>query len=219
MIKMAVLDIGGTTVREEGAVVGSFREALGLIGVSGSSLDDAMETVIKTMGRSKLEVFNMIVGDDRLAVEGNREFEEAIDRRIDAGEMTAMPGAVETIEALKEAGIAVVIATGFSAATRDRLLDHLGWSDLPDLVASPGGRVRGRPYPDLILDSMITLKIKDVRDVAVVGDTVNDLRSGHRAGASVVAGVLTGTHDRARLESAPHTHILESIVELPAVLI
>jgi len=30
--------------------------------------------------------------------------------------------------------------------------------------------------------------------------------------------VLTGAHDRATLETAPHTHILDSIAELPAVL-
>jgi phosphoglycolate phosphatase-like HAD superfamily hydrolase len=54
--------------------------------------------------------------------------------------------------------------------------------------------------------------------VAVVGDTVNDLVSGTRAGAGIVAGVLTGAHDRATLSSAPHTHVLDSIAELPDVL-
>jgi phosphoglycolate phosphatase len=34
----------------------------------------------------------------------------------------------------------------------------------------------------------------------------------------VVAGVLTGAHDRPALEAAPHTHILESISDLPALL-
>ena len=31
------------------------------------------------------------------------------------------------------------------------------------------------------------------------------------------AGVLTGAHSRAELEQAPHTHILGSVVDLPAV--
>jgi phosphoglycolate phosphatase-like HAD superfamily hydrolase len=34
----------------------------------------------------------------------------------------------------------------------------------------------------------------------------------------VVAGVLTGAHGRDDLAAAPHTHILESIADLPAVL-
>jgi phosphoglycolate phosphatase-like HAD superfamily hydrolase len=53
--------------------------------------------------------------------------------------------------------------------------------------------------------------------VAVAGDTTSDLVAGTAAGASVVAGVLTGAHDRAQLETAPHTHILDSIADLPAV--
>ena len=62
------------------------------------------------------------------------------------------------------------------------------------------------------------LEIDDVRSVAVAGDTMSDIVSGHRAGARVVAGVLTGAHDRARLSEASPTHVLDSIDELPAVI-
>jgi len=37
-------------------------------------------------------------------------------------------------------------------------------------------------------------------------------------GAAVVAGVLTGAHTRAELERAPHTHIIASVADLPAIL-
>ncbi len=62
------------------------------------------------------------------------------------------------------------------------------------------------------------LGVDDVAELATVGDTTSDLLAGHRAGASVVAGVLTGAHDHATLEAAPHTHILESIRDLPALV-
>ena len=62
------------------------------------------------------------------------------------------------------------------------------------------------------------LGIDDVRSLAVAGDTANDLLAGWRAGAGVVAGVLTGAHGRAALEAAPHTHVLDSIADLPGVL-
>ena len=83
---------------------------------------------------------------------------------------------------------------------------------------SPADAGRGRPFPDMILAAVLRLEIDDVRAVAIAGDTVSDLLSGTRAGAGVVAGVLTGAHDRATLETAPHTHILDSIADLPAVL-
>ncbi|MGF1667424.1 MAG: HAD family hydrolase [Acidimicrobiia bacterium] len=216
-IRMAVLDIGGTTVHEEGAVLGAFHDALVDVGHL-DDLDDAMKTVTTTMGMSKIEVFRMILDDEDEAGRANTAFEHAIEERITEGEMLPMPGAIEAIDWLKGQGIAVVIATGFAPSSRDRLLAHLGWSDVPDLAASPGGRLRGRPYPDVILDALITLGVDDVRQVAVVGDTANDLLAGHRAGAGIVAGVLTGSHGRSQLEAAPHTHILDSIAQLQAVI-
>ena len=65
----------------------------------------------------------------------------------------------------------------------------------------------------------MALEVDDVREVAAAGDTTNDLVAAHRAGCSVVAGVLTGAHDRAELETAPHTHLLASVAELPAVVL
>ena len=73
---------------------------------------------------------------------------------------------------------------------------------------------RGRPYPDMILTCVLRLGIDDVRAVAVAGDTESDIRSGLAAGASIVAGVLTGAHDRDRLLAAGATHVLDSVAEL-----
>lgn len=42
--------------------------------------------------------------------------------------------------------------------------------------------------------------------------------TGTRAGASVVAGVLTGAHGAERLTADGATHVLGSIAELPALL-
>ena len=107
------------------------------------------------------------------------------------------------------------LSTGFSQPTLDALLDALAWRDRVDLALCPRPGVRGRPYPDLVLAAVLALEVDDVRAVAVVGDTANDLLAGTRAGASVVAGVLTGAHDRAELGAAPHTHLLDSVAEFP----
>ncbi len=97
-------------------------------------------------------------------------------------------------------------------------MDVLGWRDLVDLSLSPGDGVRGRPYPDLMLTALMRLEVDAVHEVAVAGDTVSDLEAGMAAGAAVVAGVLTGAHDRTQLEAAPHTHVLDSIADLPGVI-
>jgi phosphoglycolate phosphatase-like HAD superfamily hydrolase len=53
----------------------------------------------------------------------------------------------------------------------------------------------------------------------VVGDTASDVESGLRAGAGVVAGVLTGASSRADLEQAGASLILGTIGDiLPHIL-
>lgn len=60
--------------------------------------------------------------------------------------------------------------------------------------------------------------VDDVRRIAVAGDTSYDMLSGSRAGAGIVAGVLTGAHGETALEEHGATHVLASIAELPALL-
>jgi phosphonatase-like hydrolase len=219
VIRLAVLDMAGTTVSDGGVVERSFVEALTGMGFDpdGPEMQAHLEYVRATMGQSKIVVFRAVFGgDEARAQDANRRFEAAFDGAVSRGEIEALPGAETALEALRARGARVCLTTGFSSATREQLMDVLGWRDLVDLSLSPGDGVRGRPYPDLILTALMRLEVDAVQEVAVAGDTASDLVAGTAAGAAVVAGVLTGAHDRAQLSAAPHTHILESIADLPA---
>jgi phosphoglycolate phosphatase len=221
VIELAVIDLAGTLVRDDGAVEGAFLEALRAVDEIGDGApDDALrETVRGTMGRSKIAVFRELVGDEQRAQAANRAFEEAYARRIAEGETTALPTAHDALHQLRDAGVLVAVTTGFSAETRDALLANLGWADLVDLALSPTTELRGRPAPDLVLGALLRLGVDDVRFVAVAGDTTNDLFSGHRAGARVIAGILGGAHSRTELALAPHTHILDSVGEFAEIVV
>ena len=130
-----------------------------------------------------------------------------------------IPGARPALAALRDAGTKVCLTTGFTDKVQRAIIEHLGWEEVTDFFLAPSDTVRGRPYPDMVLCAVLRAGVDDVREVAVVGDTANDLWSGYRAGASVVAAVLTGSHDRAELEQAPHTHILGSIVDFPPLVV
>jgi len=131
-----------------------------------------------------------------------------------------VPGAEETITALRHAGVRVCLATGFSPATRDAIIDKLVWGGLIDLALSPadagfwGFEGRGRPWPDLPLIALLKLRGGAVSELAVVGDTASDIESGLRAGAAIVAGVLTGASSRADLERAGAPLILDTIADI-----
>jgi phosphonatase-like hydrolase len=221
VITLAVLDMAGTTVSDGGVVEAAFVEALAGMGFDpdGPELVPHLAYVRRTMGQSKIEVFTAVFeGDESKAHEANRRFESAFDAAVSRGEVGALPGAETALGALRAMGVRVCLTTGFSRPTREQIIDVLGWRDLIDLSLSPEPGIRGRPYPDLILTALMRLDIESVRSVAVAGDTTSDVVSGHRAGARVVAGVLTGAHDRIQLSDASPTHILASIDELPGVL-
>jgi phosphoglycolate phosphatase len=76
---------------------------------------------------------------------------------------------------------------------------------------SPADAGRGRPWPDLPLTALLRLRGGAVGELAVAGDTASDIDSGRRAGAAIVAGVLTGASTRAELEQAGAPLILDTI--------
>jgi len=212
-ITVACLDMAGTTVADDGSVIAAFQTAAAEFGLvpGAPGYDDAIEFVQATMGQSKIEVFRRLLGSEDRAQQGNRIFEESYAESVRAGLVQPLPGAVETITALRAAGIKVCLSTGFAPVTRDALLDALGWQPLIDLALSPADAGRGRPWPDMPLTALIRLGGGSVGDLAVVGDTASDVESGLRAGAGLVAGVLTGAGSEESLAAAGAPHVLDSI--------
>lgn len=219
-IRLACLDMAGTTVADEGAVMSAFARAMDRIGIAEGTAERerAEQYTAETMGQSKIEVFRVVAGGRERAEEANEAFEAAYLDLVRGGAVRPIAGASETIARLREFGIRVALTTGFSEATRTALIDALGWQEVADLALSPADAGRGRPYPDMILTALLRCGTDDVRAVAVAGDTASDVVSGRRAGAAIVAGVLTGSHGGAELTAAGATHLLGSVAELPRAI-
>lgn len=219
---LIVLDMAGTTVADGGLVERAFATAAQRLGVEPGSADhtEKLDHVRATMGESKISVFRHLFGDEDKAQQANTAFETAYGELVGGGLIAPVPGAREAIEELRAAGRTVVLSTGFARTTQDAILDALDWQDLADLTLCPadaGGR--GRPYPDMILAAFLrTGAVDGVRGIVVAGDTSYDMLSGVRSGAGIVAGVLTGAHDKGQLEQHGATHVLGSIAELPALI-
>jgi phosphonatase-like hydrolase len=218
-VELVCLDMAGTTVADDGAVDGAFGRALDEVGVAPGPGRERMAAYVRdTMGTSKIDVFRALLGDEDRAGAANEAFEAAYDAAVRAGGVRPLTGAPECLGALRAAGLRVALTTGFSPRTRDLLVDSLGWAPLVDLALSPADAGRGRPFPDMILTAVLRLGVTSVGAVAVAGDTRADMMSGRRAGAATVVGVLTGSDDRARLEGAGATHVLDSVAGLPGLL-
>jgi phosphoglycolate phosphatase len=220
-IQLAVIDMAGTTVADDGLVVSAFDAAATAIGVpeSGPERDSARQYVLDTMGQSKITVFRALFASEDRAQQANTAFERAYERLIDEGKAAPIDGAAEAITRLRHNGIRVALTTGFSGSTQGKLLAALGWQSLADLAIAPGGGVRGRPYPDLILSALMRLEIDGVVNVATLGDTGSDIESGLRAGAAIAAGTLTGAHNEQQLRSAGATHVVGSVTAFAELIL
>ncbi|MDT5126646.1 MAG: hypothetical protein QOH54_2290 [Mycobacterium sp.] len=220
-IQLAVIDMAGTTVADDGLVVRSFEAAATAAGLpeTGAERESARQYVLDTMGQSKIVVFRALFGAEELAQRANAAFENAYEAEIDNGRAQPIAGAADAITRLRDAGIKVALTTGFSGTTQEKLLAGLGWHSLPDLVLAPGDGVRGRPYPDLILTALIRLQADSVTKVAALGDTSSDVDSALRAGCAVAAGTLTGAHDERRLREAGATHVVPSVTEFADLIL
>lgn len=221
LIHVAVLDMAGTTVADDGLVVWAFEAAATAAGLpaDGAERDQARRYVLDTMGQSKIVVFRALFGAEERAQRANAEFERAYAELIDNGHAAPIPGAAEAITELRDAGIKVALTTGFSAATQGKLLAALGWQQLADLALAPGDGVRSRPYPDLVLTALMRLGADSVDNVAVLGDTSTDVESALRAGAAIAAGTLTGAHSEEDLRAAGATHVVGSVVDFADLLL
>ncbi len=213
---LVILDMAGTTVRDDGVVIDAFHAALGDAGISLESPDGARaeRIVHETMGQSKIDVFRAVLGDEPAAQRANAVFEQAY------GEFGAIrpcrtdPGRRATLHELREGGFTICLTTGFSVFTRELLVKELGWESLIDLALSPADAGRGRPYPDMLWTAMLQLRVPSVEEVVVVGDTASDMQSGRRAGIARRLGVLTGADGADRLRAGGATRVIRSVNKL-----
>jgi phosphoglycolate phosphatase len=220
VIEVAVLDMAGTTIADDGVVEASFTTAMvsSGIGPGSAGYPTALEYVRATMGQSKIEVFRHLLTDEAAAQAANAAFEIAYAEHVRDGAVKPIPGARETLELLQGNGIRVALTTGFAATTRDLILAAVGWTGVADLVLAPSDVGRGRPFPDMNLTAMMRLGGRSVARLLVAGDTGSDMAAATNAGAGLRVGVLSGAGGETELRTNGATDVLEDVTALPGLL-
>jgi phosphonatase-like hydrolase len=219
---LAALDMAGTTVDEGGLVYAAVESAVAEA-VGGPV---PAELMARWKGTSKQEaIAGLLAGlgaDDSparvLAVYA--DFAARLDESYRSTPPAPIPGVHEMFENLRRAGVKVALQTGYSAPVADSIMTGLGWvvGDTVDALVTSDRVAASRPAPYLIFHAMEATGVQDVRSVLTAGDTPNDLAAGMNAGAGFVVGVTTGSFSRAELEAEPHTHILDTVAGVPALL-
>lgn len=217
--ELLVTDFAGTTMREEGAVLAAYRHALSRHGIPFSEAD-----LTARRGATKRLVFEELAARGKpsedpaeVAKRALADFEAALRREYETGEVLEVAGAGAALGRLARAGIKLALTSGFDRGLVELLVRRLGWGALFDVVVSSSDVPSGRPAPFLIYRAMMEAGVRDVGRVAVVGDTSLDLQAGTNARAGWVIGVLSGAHDLETLGETPHTHLLPSVSSIPSL--
>ncbi len=213
-IKLAVFDMAGTSVddRIDGLplVLKSYDDAFRNHGV-----EVPMMVLNANRGRDKWTVVKELGGDK--AEEIYSDFIGFL--KENTCKIREMDGATGTFKELKEAGVKIVVGTGFPVEVAEPLVEHLGWvrDGVVDSWTCSEHVGASRPDPAMILDSMEKYGVSNPSSVVKIDDTVKGVEEGLNAGVYTVA-VLTGTQNIQMLDASGPDTILPSVKELPGHL-
>ncbi len=219
LVDLVVFDIAGTTVKDSDDVNQCVQDALLAAGI-----EISLPTINATMGLPKPVAIKKLLDDSGNAGDVERIHEDFVARMSHyyrtSPDVGAIEGAEQAFETLRKAGIKVTLDTGFSSDITSIILERLGWDDsVIDGAVSSDEVERGRPYPDMIHYHMNRFGLTDIARVAKVGDAPADLNEGSNAGCGFVIGVLGGTHNREQLSGHPHTHLVDTVRDVPALIL
>lgn len=223
-IQLVVLDMAGTTIRDDDAVNRCLQAALAAQGVSVTH-----DEVNEVMGLPKPVAIQHLLErregtgpvPERVRALHDQFQTRMVDHYRTAPGVEPMPFAVPALRALRERGLTIFLNTGFNRRIVDVILQRLGWTghDLIQGVVASDEVPRGRPHPDMIHRAMHLAGVENARAVAKVGDTPSDLQEGTAAGCGLVIGVTNGSHSREQMLPHPHTHLIPSLETLPTLVL
>jgi phosphonatase-like hydrolase len=219
-VRLIALDVGGTIVEDRGDVPALLSKALRHRGVESTPAE-----IATWRGASKRDIVRHFVEKQTFLGKGDREkvietiYGEFTESLI-AAYRTVPPvrGAEAAIAQLRRRGYQIATTTGFDRAVTSSIFLRLGWESLFAAVICSDDVVHGRPAPYMLFHAMEAARVENVAQVVAVGDTPLDLQAGTNAGVRGVVGVLTGAGTADQLNAEPHTHIVSSVADIPALL-
>ncbi|MDH0898104.1 HAD family hydrolase [Comamonas aquatica] len=125
--------------------------------------------------------------------------------------ITLFAGVLPMLEALRERGHWLAVATGKSRRGLNEALQH---ADLRGMFDSSrtADETAGKPHPLMLQELMAELDVPPER-LLMIGDTTHDLQMARNAGCASVA-VAYGAHDSRDLQACQPLHVAADVADL-----
>ncbi|APX74787.1 HAD family phosphatase [Achromobacter insolitus] len=137
-------------------------------------------------------------------------------------ELRALPGALETVRALRERGLQVCVASSSTPPKLEAALKLVGlWDEFAPHVFSTAQVAHGKPAPDVFLFAARQMRVA-ILDCVVVEDSVPGVRAA-RAARMRAVGYVGASHNgpdqRQRLLDEGASDVIDDLRRLPELLL
>jgi 2-hydroxy-3-keto-5-methylthiopentenyl-1-phosphate phosphatase len=201
-----IFDLDGTLIEANEAIYLGMQEAFRFFGRPLFPFSDLNQHLRVDLEATLLPFFSKDEMESAILMIRKRYEEVYLDKTH------LLNGAKEVLETLYYKGIALALASNKFGRFSRGALTHLGVAGYFKSILGAGDGPRNKPYPDMI---HAPLKAMDLppESVVFVGDSIQDIETGRRAGIDVYA-LPTGVHTKKELSQGRPRSILKHLTEL-----
>lgn len=210
LITAVCFDLDGTLIDSTEAIVDSFFHTFDTLGEP----RPPREAIVNSIGHVLEEQFGLLCNHDpHECTRIYRAYYEQICRPM----TVLMPGALECLQALDEAGLELAFATSKRRVYSEMILEHLGVLDYFSVRLGPDDVSRPKPDPEAVLKACELLNVTP-HQLLFIGDMHFDVLAAHNAGVRCLC-VTTGYARREELEALEPEQVFDGLDELTAYIL
>ncbi|MDH7571729.1 MAG: HAD family phosphatase [Armatimonadota bacterium] len=167
----------------------------------------------RTFGMPNRQIFALLFGRPLPEEQADElsEYKESVYRKLAAGRLRPLPGAVELLHALRRDGFKVALGSSTPRSNVQVILDTIGIRHCFNAVVTGNDVTHGKPHPEVFLKAAERLQLPPARCV-VVEDAVVGVDAARAAGMRCLA--VTTTHPREKLAHADR--VVDCLTEVSA---
>lgn len=180
--KLLIFDWDGTLADSIGRIVEAMnlsadgegyprRDAVDVKGIIGLSLSEAISVLYPALDAEQVMAFRARYAD--------------VYKALDAQPSPLFAAVRESLQAFREQGYLLAVATGKARRGLDRVLQSNGWSEFFDITRA-ADETQGKPHP-LMLEEILAHCQVSADQALMIGDSAFDLQMAHNAGMDCVA--------------------------------
>ncbi len=218
-IKAVVFDLDGTITSfnlDYKVLRAEVRGHLLKMGVPASVLD-VNETVFEML--KKTELYTKNTGKTDSAMERIRKevFKIAEKYELEAATSTnLLPGVIDTLKALRLAGLKIALCTLNSQKTTNYIITRFKLTEYFDITVPRDNVISVKPHPQHLETALDVLGIPATETI-VIGDSVSDIKVAKELNALAI-GLTTGVSTQDQLAREGANYVITSITDLPILI-